>query len=128
MKAFLLFGTLLLAACGRGPIVTDCISSPREDLFRCHNGGNNQALQLKPAQITNWLCFSPKDVDGYLKACKARRKPPVVDPCIVGTPSENYQFFCAEKVIPFLETENFVCFSQADFTAIETFCFEERNK
>jgi hypothetical protein len=130
-----LLSSILLISCGSGPKLTYCISSPSENLFRCHDPKNNKPFQKTPEKLIKdeaWTCMSGIDATAVLDACNEKRVPPKRNQCIIGEASEDFLFHCYNQKTglsenrPFASTENYVCLSVNEFLFLLDYCTRKR--
>jgi hypothetical protein len=131
----LLFLALLLIGCGSGPKLMYCISSPSENLFRCHDQKANKDLKKTPEALVKneaWTCMNGQTATAFLDACNEKRVPPKRNQCIIGEASEDFLFHCFNQKtqlsedLPFSKTENFVCLSVNEFLFLSDYCTRKR--
>lgn len=58
-----------LTSCKSGPLVTVCVVDHVNQGLQCVDP-NDQAFFLKLEQADNYVCFSPRDTQKILEACK----------------------------------------------------------
>jgi hypothetical protein len=121
-----------LVACGSGPKLVYCISSPSENLFRCHDQKKNKDVKKTPAEVESWTCMPPEAATAFLDACNEKRVPPKRNQCLVGDAKENFLFHCFNQKTQlseeraFSKTENFVCLSVNEFIFLLDYCTRKR--
>lgn len=132
MKKLKLIFLLLLSACGNnGPLVTSCISNPKENNFNCYSEAAKKNLVKTIPDVDNWVFVSSADELSFLNSCAAHQGYVKVNVCIFN--AGEIAFHCYDEVkneadgMTFRQSQNYVGLSGEDEEALLNYCASLKN-